>query len=184
MDPSVVDPGGAYTFQRTKADMGDVAYSEFYNVSAVSSTSDTDWYAGATSDFNGGGVDQFVSFKVDMMTLIQAVALSTGETVDENTPIMFLVATSLQDNAFNQDLAGQGGSVDFRNSSLTWDELGAASDPYTASGDSPVPEQSPMRFSLVHLPLQVYWCAAAFNFEVVPLVSKRWVFIPCSIRNR
>jgi hypothetical protein len=128
----------------------DADYTDFYNVSAVSAT--TDSYVNtnpteATTDFNGDGIDQFVSFRVDMLTLIEAVRISTNVALAEDTALRFLVATSLQDNAFNQDLAGHngnsvasGGDGDFRNSTDNWEQLGATSEAYTASGDSPVPE--------------------------------------------
>jgi hypothetical protein len=139
IDAATAD-AGTYRFLRTTADAD---YDSFYNVSAVSAVTDhyvADQPSLATTDFNGDGIDQFVSFRVDMLTLIEAVRISTNVTLAEDTALMFLAATSVQANALNQDLAGQDGATDYRNSTDTWAALGAASDPYTASGESPVPE--------------------------------------------
>ena len=61
-----------------------------------------------------------------------------GITFDENSTVQYVFGTSTQSNALNQDLAGPNGGT---TSSLTWDQLGAISLEYSASG-TPVPEPS------------------------------------------
>jgi hypothetical protein len=61
-----------------------------------------------------------------------------GITFDENSTVQYVFGTSTQTNALNQDLAGPNGGT---TSSLTWDQLGAISLEYSASG-TPVPEPS------------------------------------------
>ena len=61
-----------------------------------------------------------------------------GITFDENSTVQYVFGTSTQANALNQDLAGPNGST---TSSLTWEQLGAISLEYSASG-TPVPEPS------------------------------------------
>lgn len=139
---AATNDGTSFRFERTAGDLD--YFTDFYNVSAVSAS--TDHYVAsnpltAITDFNADGVDQFVSFRVDMLTLIEAVRISTNVILAEDSALMFLAATSVQANALNQDLAGQdGNALNYNNSSLNWNTLGAASEPYTASGDSPVPE--------------------------------------------
>lgn len=111
-----------------------------------------------TADLDGGGAeDYFFSFQVDMATLVKAVYVSTelnpNKTAfepDLMSAMTFMAATSTQDNAFNQDLNGQDGdALNYNNQGkdTTWVALGAASDPYTASGAEPVPE--PSSFALI-----------------------------------
>jgi len=126
-----------------------------FDYRAVSAATDhhiNDGTPGASDDLDGGGdTDFFISFQVDMLTLIEAVRLSnTGAVLDAASGLRFLVGTSIQDNAFNQDLNGQNGNAVNKggdgdpysqaNSGKTWAQLGAATDTYTASGGSPVPE--------------------------------------------
>ena len=134
--------------------------SPFFDYSAVSAT--TDAYinsggAGASDNLDGlsrqnkDDTDFFISFQVDMLTLIDAVSLSTGAVLDASAGLRFLVGTSIQDNAFNQDLNGQNGKATNKggdgdpysqaNKDKTWAQLGAATGLYTASGEL-VPEPS------------------------------------------
>lgn len=127
----------------------------YFNYSAV--TTDTDHHLfletdGASDNLDGRArnnvdeTDYFVSFQVDMLTLIDAVSMSTGAVLDANAGLRFLVGTSIQDNAFNQDLNGQDGNspdgdaYSQANKDKTWAQLGAATGLYTASGDVVVPE--------------------------------------------
>ena len=61
-----------------------------------------------------------------------------GITFDENSTVQYVFGTSTQTNALNQDLAGPTGGT---TSTLTWEQLGAISLEYSASG-TPVPEPS------------------------------------------
>lgn len=110
-----------------------------------------------TADLDGGGSeDYFFSFSVSVETLFQAVYVSTelnpNKTAFEPdllSSMTFMAVTSTQDNSFNQDLNGQDGdALDYRNSTQTWEQLGADSEAYTADGISPVPEPSSYAFIL------------------------------------
>lgn len=132
--------------------------SPFFDYSAVSAT--TDAYinsggVGASDNLDGlsrqnkDDTDFFISFQVDMLTLVQAVSLSNPDAVlDASAGLRFLVGTSIQDNAFNQDLNGQDGNspdgdaYSQANKDKTWAQLGAATDLVTASGAAVVPEPS------------------------------------------
>jgi hypothetical protein len=59
-----------------------------------------------------------------------------GIVFDENSTVQYVFGTSTQTNALNQDLAGPIGET---SSALTWAQLGAISNPYSAAG-VPVPE--------------------------------------------
>jgi hypothetical protein len=79
-----------------------------------------------------GNTDYFLSWLVpfnDIVTLLSGAPHFIS--IDENSPVQYVAGTSTQDNALNQDLGGPDGGTD---SSLTWDELGALSDPYTPTG--------------------------------------------------
>ncbi len=128
----------------------------FSPVTTVDSSLNFDAIAGetwTTADLDGGSKeDYFVSFQVDMETLMKAVYVSTelnpnktAYTLDLNSTMSFMMVTSTQENSFNQDLNGQDGNAlnyTTTGKDLTWTELGASSNPYTADGDSPVPEPS------------------------------------------
>lgn len=153
---SLLNPGTSpFVWTRTPS-------SPYFDYSAVSTTTDAYLNSGgdgATNNLDGlnrnnkDDTDFFLSFQVDMLTLIEAVSLSTGAVLDENSNLGFLVGTSIQDNAFNQDLNGQNGdSADGdaytqANQDKTWAQLGAASDVYTASGTEAVPE--PATYALI-----------------------------------
>lgn len=87
------------------------------------------------SDFDldaDGNTDYFLSWLVpfnDIVTLLSGAP--HGITIDENSPVQYVVGTSTQDNALNQDLGGPDGGT---TSALTWAELGAVSDPFIPTG--------------------------------------------------
>ncbi|WP_269526084.1 PEP-CTERM sorting domain-containing protein [Coraliomargarita parva] len=137
--------------------------SSIFTYLPVSAT--TDSTTPLDTDLGNDGLDYFASFKLSMSTVILAAEDSylesnpggTPPTLDLMTAMTFLVATSTQPNAYNQDLGGydnQGGAVS-KQDTTTWVELGAASDPYTADGTSPVPE--PATYALL-LGLAVLGC--------------------------
>lgn len=79
-----------------------------------------------------GNTDYFLSWLVpfnDIVTLLSGGPHNIS--IDENSPVQYVVGTSTQDNALNQDLGGPDGGTD---SALTWEELGAVSDPVTPTG--------------------------------------------------
>ena len=142
----------------------------YFDYSAVDATTDAYFASGApgASDNLDGRArnnvdetDYFVSFQVDVLTLIDAVSMSTGAVLDAAAGLRFLVGTSLQANAFNQDLNGQNGAkvsaggdgapTQGDNALLSWGDLGAATDVYTASGEVPEPATYALLFGLVGL---------------------------------
>jgi hypothetical protein len=102
-----------------------------------------DWSAVTTIDpletntdlDSGGKVDFYLTFVVPFDDVVAQLA-AVGITFDENSSVRYVFGTSTQANALNQDLAGPNGGT---SSTLTWEQLGAISLEYTASG-SPVPE--------------------------------------------
>jgi hypothetical protein len=71
--------------------------------------------------------DRFLSWLVpfnDIVTILSGAPHNI--TIDEHSPVQYVAGTSTQDNALNQDLGGPDGETD---SALTWEELGAVSDP-------------------------------------------------------
>ncbi len=85
----------------------------------------------------GGKEDVYLTFVVPFGDVVAQLG-NIGITFDENSTVQYVFGTSTQTNALNQDLAGPNGGT---NSSLTWDQLGAISLEYSASG-TPVPEPS------------------------------------------
>ncbi|HEX9813770.1 MAG TPA: PEP-CTERM sorting domain-containing protein [Myxococcota bacterium] len=86
---------------------------------------------------SGGKVDYYLTFVVPFDDIVAQLGI-LGITFDENSTVQYVFGTSTQTNALNQDLAGPTGGT---TSTLTWEQLGAISLEYTASG-SPVPEPS------------------------------------------
>ncbi|PXA05655.1 hypothetical protein DDZ13_01925 [Coraliomargarita sinensis] len=136
--------GSSLTWQR---DERDTDFGNYFSFLTVDST--TDHYLAdenntdASNDLGGtGGNDMFVSFRVEMMNIIEAASDLKGITVDENTAMSYVVLTSNQDNAFNQDLGGHDGSTgSFDKSSSTWGDLGGVTMPYLGD-EGVVPEAS------------------------------------------
>ena len=90
------------------------------------------------TDLDGGGKeDVYLTFVVPFGDVVTQLGI-LGITFDENSTVQYVFGTSTQTNALNQDLAGPNGGT---TSSLTWDQLGAISLEYSASG-TPVPEPS------------------------------------------
>jgi len=83
-----------------------------------------------------GSIDHFLSFAVPLQDLVNRLALLGVTGVNQNTAFQYVIGTSTQANALNQDLGGPAGGT---NSSSTWAVLGATSLAYSAAG-TPVPE--------------------------------------------
>jgi hypothetical protein len=81
-----------------------------------------------------GDVDYFLSFVVPFNHVVTALAARGFPTFDDHTLVSYVVGTSTQPNALNQDLGGPDGGTD---STSSWTVLGAASIPI-----SPSPEPS------------------------------------------
>jgi hypothetical protein len=90
------------------------------------------------TDLDGGGNEDFyLTFVVPFDDVVAQLGL-IGIAFDENSSVQYVFGTSTQTNALNQDLAGSNGGTA---SSSTWEQLGAISLEYSASG-TPVPEPS------------------------------------------
>ena len=93
-------------------------------------------------DLNGDGrTDQFLSFVVPFSDVVAALAVRGIAGFTKDTPMWLVAATATQDNSLNQDLIGVAGGV---NSTITWEQLGALTEIYSASSQGPVPEPSTM----------------------------------------
>ena len=94
-----------------------------YNWSPVNTTIDPN----ATNlDIDAGGQnDYLLSFSIPFSDIVAQLA-AKGITVDQNSTFSYVIATSTQGNSLNQDLNGVGKNY---NTSSTWGQLGALSDP-------------------------------------------------------
>lgn len=112
-----------------------------YSYAAVSAVNDP--VTTPNLDINADGVtDQFLSFSVPYADLVSEAARISGLTIDQHSPLRFVVVTTTQSNSFNQDL---GGVPKVYNADSTWTQLGAFSNPYSPGGPAPpadVPEPS------------------------------------------
>jgi len=111
-----------------------------YNYQAVSSTIDP---TSTNLDLNADGkTDMFLSILVPFFgasgsaSLQGALAGLAGISIDQNTRLAYVLATSTQANSINQDIGGLNGST---NSTITYKQLGAISPPITGTG-TVVPE--------------------------------------------
>jgi hypothetical protein len=88
-------------------------------------------------DVDGGGkTDAFLSFSVDFSDVVDALSLR-GISVDQESSLNYVVATSTQADLLNMDLCGVTGGVD---SIETFQALGAISDAASAINLLPVIE--------------------------------------------
>jgi len=118
---SIVDPP-VFSYPETAAN---------YDWSPVDGTIDPE---ASTFDVDGDGSnDQLLSFAVPFADVVAALVLGGIAGFDEDSTLRYVLGTSTQSNALNQDLGGpQGGTT----SDLTWEELGATSSPTSASATS------------------------------------------------
>ena len=85
-----------------------------------------------------GDTDHFVTFVVPFADVISALAAQGITGFDDTSAMRFVVGSSTQANALNQDLGGPNGGT---SSTQTWSALGALSNSASASGGfAPVPE--------------------------------------------
>lgn len=106
-----------------------------YHFGLVDLVSDPD----ATSFALGGGANVFLSFSFDFHAIVTNLS-NVGVSIDENSGINYVMATATQDNALNIDINGINGGT---GSTLTYGELGAASDTFAPTGDA-IPEPAVM----------------------------------------
>ena len=108
-----------------------VSYAETgstYGFTDVNSTIDP---PALSFDLNGDGrTDQFLSFVVPFSDVVAAMAARGIAGFTKDTPMRLVAATATQDNSLNQDLIGVAGGV---NSTITWEQLGALTEIYSAS---------------------------------------------------
>jgi hypothetical protein len=109
-----------------------------YSWMAVNTTNDPS--VGTATDLDGGGQnDYFLGFAIPFSDIVAQLA-AAGIAINQNSTLTYVIATATQANSLNQDLNGVAGGV---NSSLTWSQLGALSNPMTAGGLTVVPEINP-----------------------------------------
>lgn len=126
-------PGGGLNISPSTTTIGSVPLMSYtlaasnYNWAAV--TSMTDPTATNFDIDNGGGpanVDRFLTFAIPFNDIITQLAARGITGVDQNSTFSYVIATSTQGNSLNQDLNGVGANY---NTSSTWGQLGALSDP-------------------------------------------------------
>ncbi|CAA6694484.1 MULTISPECIES: PEP-CTERM sorting domain-containing protein [unclassified Lentimonas] len=131
---------GLYSTFRTGADNDASTYANLSEVVLGGNEGYTG--TGATADLNGDGVDYFLSFQVDMLSLNTAYQGITGNsnTITATSEMMMVVGSSTNANGIKQDWAGIDGAT---GATLPWtDSGGIGGQIYTAEGTSPVPEPS------------------------------------------
>ena len=94
-----------------------------------------------------GDTDYFLSWLVPFDAIVSLLNDTYGISIDEDSPVQYVVGTSTQDNALNQDLGGPDGGTD---SPLDWGTLGALTDPITPGGVV-APEPSSLALLLLGL---------------------------------
>lgn len=107
-----------------------------YNYRAVNFTTD----GGTTNDVTtttSGDPDYYLSVLLPFGDLVSYLA-TKGISINDQSAMRFVVATSTQANSLNQDLGGVNGGT---NSSTTWVDLGGFS-AVVRPGVSPIPEPS------------------------------------------
>jgi hypothetical protein len=98
---------------------------DFSPVDAASDPDATDYDLDDDSD-----TDYFLSFAIPFDQVVSHMESLAGLTIDETSLFSYVLATSKQDNALNQDLNGVEGGI---GSVLTWAELGVSSSPLSAN---------------------------------------------------
>ena len=86
----------------------------------------------------GRQTDYFVSFVIPFADVVSALAAQGISGFNDAAVMRFVIGSSTQPNALNQDLGGPNGGT---SSTQTWAQLGAISNSLTSSGGFlPVPE--------------------------------------------
>jgi len=98
-----------------------------------------------------GSIDYFVSFVIPFADVISALSAQGISGFTDTAVMRFVVGSSTQPNALNQDLGGPTGGT---SSAQTWGQLGAISNPLSAGGGFAVPE--PGTASLISLGLLAF----------------------------
>jgi hypothetical protein len=127
--------------------------------SASHTASNYDWSPVSASNYSGtnfdadsnGNTDYFMSFSLPFQEIVNALNTTgngrpTAISINENTALRYVVATSQQGNSINQDY--NGGSIGV-NSSTSWVSLGVISDPTSTISMSTIPEPSSFFFLIL-----------------------------------
>ena len=105
-----------------------------YDWSALSTAIDPD---ALTLDVNSdNNTDYFLSFSVPLSVMVGALDAVNISNITENSAMSYVTLTSVQGNAFNQDLGGVDGG---NNSEQTWEVLGGVSNVTSPNGTIPEP---------------------------------------------
>lgn len=126
------DAGNGLNISPNTTTIANTAYQTFawttnnFNFNIVNTTIDPS--VGADTDLDADTrTDWFVTFSIPLTNVVLAAQALAGVSIDEKSKVTYVVATSTQDNAFNQDLNGvPAGQL---NSTNTWQNLGAMTDP-------------------------------------------------------
>ena len=102
----------------------------------------------------GTAEDHFISFMVPFADIVTQLVAQGITGFNQNSEIAYVVGTSQQANALNQDLGGPTGGT---NSDQTWEEIGGISIPLTPSGPLVIPPIVPEPASLAILALGAAW---------------------------
>jgi hypothetical protein len=106
-----------------------------FHFGAVNATIDP---TASSFDLDGdSSTDYFVSFVVPFADVISALSAQGIAGFTDTAVMSFVVGSSTQPNALNQDLGGPTGGT---TSTQTWGQLGAMSSPLSSSGGFVVPE--------------------------------------------
>jgi hypothetical protein len=107
-----------------------------YDFQAVTATIDP-----PATDFDidaDGDTDQFLTWVIPFADIVSALAAQGIAGFGDDDAMRFVIGSSTQLNALNQDLGGPDGAT---TSTATWASLGAISSPATAAGGfAPIPE--------------------------------------------
>jgi len=98
---------------------------------------------GTTNDLTPtttGDPDYYASFLIDFSQVV-ALLSESGIDIDETSPLRYILATSTQTNALNQDLGGIDGNDPNFDPSISWEELDGFSITISANGTI-IPEPS------------------------------------------
>ena len=111
-------------------------YSSYANYRAVLASG----YAGEAGGIDAGADalnDWYVSFQLPFQDVVNYMA-TRGITINQNSPLRYVLGTSTQGNALNQDLGGVNGGT---TSTTSWSQLGGFSPTMSGAGQV-IPEPS------------------------------------------
>jgi hypothetical protein len=150
------DSTDSYYFERHVSDSDFAAHLSFDPVTEFNDANFVSDNLDGGSKGNKDHTDHFLSFQVDVWTLMEAARLASLDDDDQNNTIdaaqhySYVVLTSTQANSFNQDLNGSDGElVDFNKSEGSWGDLGAVSAGVVLDQGELVPNPEPSSYPLI-----------------------------------